>query len=83
MEQRQADNVDFSIAPDGTKEVKCTKTAKKAVETMQEIVTEFILFVTSEAVDRANEKGRGTIQADDLLDALKTLGFDHYHYYAT
>jgi len=49
---------------------------------MQEIVTEFILFVTSEAVDRANEKGRGTIQAEDLLEALKTLGFDHYHYYA-
>ena len=58
------------------------KDATKISVKVQEIVTEFILFVTSEAVDRANEKGRGTIQAEDLLEALKTLGFDHYHYYA-
>ena len=35
----------------GDKEV--TKLSKKSVETVQEVVTEFILFVTSEACERA------------------------------
>lgn len=61
--------------------VKCTKISEKAAETMQEIVTEFILFVTSEAVDLAKEKNRGTIQGEDFLQALKNLGFDHYLHY--
>ena len=47
---------------------------------MQEIVTEFIAFVTSEACDKATEKNRTTITNDDVLEALKELGFDHYHY---
>ena len=47
---------------------------------MQEIVTEFIAFVTSEACDKATEKSRTTITNDDVLEALKSLGFDHYHY---
>lgn len=50
---------------------------------MQEIVTEFILFVTSEAVDLAKAKNRGTIQGEDFLLALKNLGFDHYYCYTS
>ena len=38
-----------------------TKIAKKGVETVQEIVTEFILFVTSEACDMAKADKRHTI----------------------
>ena len=56
-----------------------SKIAKKGVETVQEIVTEFILFVTSEACDLAKEENRGTIRGDDVLKALNKLGFDSYH----
>jgi len=55
------------------------KIAGKGVETLQEIVTEFILFVTSEACERAEKKGRHTIQGQDVLDSLYNLGFDDYH----
>ena len=57
-----------------------TKIAKKGVETVQEIVTEFILFVTSEACDMAKADKRHTIQGQDVLKALESLGFDDYHY---
>jgi len=56
-----------------------TKIAKKGVETVQEIVTEFILFVTSEACDLARDENRGTIRGDDVLKALQKLGFDAYY----
>ena len=56
-----------------------TKIAKKGVETVQEIVTEFILFVTSEACDLAKDENRHTIRGDDVLKALQKLGFDSYH----
>ena len=39
-----------------------TKISQKGVETVQEFVTEFILFVTSEARDKAEDAGRHTIQ---------------------
>ena len=39
-----------------------TKISHKGVETVQEFVTEFILFVTSEARDKAEAAGRHTIQ---------------------
>ena len=46
---------------------------------MQECVTEFLTFVTSEASDLCKNNGRKTITADDVLTGLKNLGFDDYH----
>ena len=46
---------------------------------MQECVTEFLTFVTSEAQDICDKNGRKTIIADDILTAMKNLGFDDYH----
>lgn len=57
------------------------KLSKKSVETVQEVVTEFILFVTSEACERAMHENRSTIQSADILEALKSLGFDTYCHY--
>lgn len=77
------------------------KIAKDAKETVQECVSEFISFITSECVgvvlhhmythaahiyacfrDRASDKcqreKRKTINGDDLLWAMSTLGFEDY-----
>ena len=45
-------------------------------ECIQEATSEFISFITSEAADRATNEKRKTITGDDILYALKTLGFD-------
>ncbi|KAI4310729.1 hypothetical protein MLD38_035684 [Melastoma candidum] len=54
------------------------KIAKDAKETIQECVSEFIGFVTSEASDKCQMEKRKTINGDDLLWALATLGFEDY-----
>lgn len=54
------------------------KVSKEAKETVQECVSEFISFVTSEASDRVQTEKRKTITGDDVLYALTTLGFDKY-----
>lgn len=54
------------------------KVSKEAKETVQECVSEFISFVTSEASDRVQNEKRKTITGDDVLFALSTLGFDRY-----
>ncbi|XP_042440451.1 nuclear transcription factor Y subunit B-1-like isoform X1 [Zingiber officinale] len=54
------------------------KVAKDAKETMQECVSEFISFVTSEASDRCQKEKRKTINGDDLLWSMATLGFEDY-----
>eukprot|EP00527_Entomoneis_sp_CCMP2396_P006049 CAMPEP_0198144220 /NCGR_PEP_ID=MMETSP1443-20131203/14218_1 /TAXON_ID=186043 /ORGANISM="Entomoneis sp., Strain CCMP2396" /LENGTH=178 /DNA_ID=CAMNT_0043807577 /DNA_START=92 /DNA_END=625 /DNA_ORIENTATION=- len=54
------------------------KIAKDSKETVQECVSEFISFITSEASDRCSKEKRKTINGDDLLFALSTLGFDRY-----
>ncbi|VVB05999.1 unnamed protein product [Arabis nemorensis] len=54
------------------------KIAKDAKETMQECVSEFISFVTSEASDKCQREKRKTINGDDLLWAMTTLGFEEY-----
>lgn len=46
------------------------------IECIQEATSEFISFITSEAADRATSEKRKTITGDDILNALKTLGFD-------
>ncbi|KAI4966781.1 hypothetical protein ZWY2020_035985 [Hordeum vulgare] len=50
------------------------KIAKDAKETLQECVSEFISFVTSEASDKCQKEKRKTINGDDLLWAMATLG---------
>lgn len=54
------------------------KIAKEAKETIQESVSEFISFITSEALDRCIEEKRKTLNGEDILFAMQTLGFDDY-----
>lgn len=54
------------------------KIAKDAKDTVQECVSEFISFVTSEASDKCQREKRKTINGDDLLWAMATLGFEDY-----
>jgi nuclear transcription Y subunit beta len=54
------------------------KIAKESKETVQECVSEFISFITSEASDKCLQEKRKTINGDDLLFAMSTLGFDKY-----
>ncbi|CAM9791838.1 unnamed protein product [Discosporangium mesarthrocarpum] len=54
------------------------KIAKDAKETVQECVSEFICFITSEASDKCQQEKRKTINGEDILWAMSTLGFDKY-----
>jgi len=54
------------------------KISKDAKETVQECVSEFISFVTSEANEKCVQEKRKTINGDDIIWALKNLGFDNY-----
>uniref|UniRef100_A0A1B6DQN6 Nuclear transcription factor Y subunit beta n=1 Tax=Clastoptera arizonana TaxID=38151 RepID=A0A1B6DQN6_9HEMI len=54
------------------------KIAKDARECVQECVSEFISFITSEASDRCHMEKRKTINGEDILYAMLTLGFDNY-----
>ncbi|XP_054261865.1 nuclear transcription factor Y subunit beta isoform X2 [Macrosteles quadrilineatus] len=54
------------------------KIAKDARECVQECVSEFISFITSEASDRCHQEKRKTINGEDILYAMTTLGFDNY-----
>ena len=54
---------------------KITKDSKEAI---QECVSEFISFITSEASDKCQQEKRKTINGDDLLWAMSTLGFEKY-----
>ncbi|UYV72866.1 NFYB [Cordylochernes scorpioides] len=57
---------------------KTGKIAKDAKECVQECVSEFVSFITSEASDRCQQEKRKTINGEDLLFAMTTLGFDNY-----
>ena len=54
------------------------KIAKDGKETVQECVSEFISFITSEASDKCQLDKRKTINGEDILWAMQTLGFDNY-----
>lgn len=54
------------------------KIAKDARECVQECVSEFISFITSEASERCHHEKRKTINGEDILFAMCTLGFDNY-----
>lgn len=52
--------------------------AKEARECIQECVSEFISFITSEASERCQNEKRKTINGEDILYAMCALGFDNY-----
>lgn len=54
------------------------KISKEAKECVQECVSEFISFITSEASDRCQVEKRKTINGEDLLYAMSSLGLDQY-----
>lgn len=54
------------------------KISKEGKETMQECVSEFISFVTSEASDKCHKEKRKTVNGDDICWALRSLGFDDF-----
>uniref|UniRef100_A0A803MRZ3 Transcription factor CBF/NF-Y/archaeal histone domain-containing protein n=1 Tax=Chenopodium quinoa TaxID=63459 RepID=A0A803MRZ3_CHEQI len=51
---------------------------KALVATIQECVLEFISFITGETSDKCQKEKRKTINGDDLLWAMKTLGLEEY-----
>ncbi|PWZ01255.1 histone-fold-containing protein [Testicularia cyperi] len=54
------------------------KIAKDAKECVQDCVSELISFITSEASDKCASEKRKTINGDDILYAMRVLGFDNY-----
>ncbi|RIB20454.1 histone-fold-containing protein [Gigaspora rosea] len=57
------------------------KIAKEAKECVQECVSEFISFITSEypfITDRCQQEKRKTINGEDILWAMQSLGFENY-----
>uniref|UniRef100_A0A915JE70 Transcription factor CBF/NF-Y/archaeal histone domain-containing protein n=1 Tax=Romanomermis culicivorax TaxID=13658 RepID=A0A915JE70_ROMCU len=56
------------------------KVAKDAKECMQECISEFISFITSEASERCREEKRKTISGEDIL--CKIMIFGNLHIYA-
>ncbi|XP_022228053.1 nuclear transcription factor Y subunit B-4 [Drosophila obscura] len=54
------------------------KIAKDARECIQECVSEFISFISSEAIERSVAENRKTVNGDDLIAAFGSLGFDNY-----
>ena len=54
------------------------KIAKDARETVQECVSDFISFITSEACEKCIQDKRRTINGQDLIYAMRQLGFERY-----
>ncbi|KAG0454736.1 hypothetical protein HPP92_023685 [Vanilla planifolia] len=54
------------------------KIAGEAKDFVQECVTEFISFITSEAIDRCQKERRKVINGEDIVLVLESLGFDEY-----
>lgn len=54
------------------------KVSSSAKDLIQSCCIEFISFLTSEANDRCLAEKRKTINGDDILFSMKSLGFDEY-----
>ncbi|KAE8694116.1 putative methyltransferase PMT26 [Hibiscus syriacus] len=54
------------------------KISKEAKETIQECVSALISFFTGEASDKCQREKRKTINGDDIIWAISTLGFEEY-----
>jgi histone H3/H4 len=55
-----------------------SKISKEAKECMQSCVSEFISFVTSQAAEKCSIEKRKTLNGEDILYALHSLGFEHF-----
>lgn len=54
------------------------KLSKEAKECVQECASEYISFITSQAIDKCMLEKRKTLNGEDILWAMFTLGFEHY-----
>ncbi|KAG9147635.1 hypothetical protein Leryth_015733 [Lithospermum erythrorhizon] len=54
------------------------KISREAKEAVQGCVSEFISFITGEASEKCQREKRKTINGDNLLWAMSTLGFENY-----
>lgn len=54
------------------------KISRESKICIQECVSEFISFITSGAVDRAQVEKRKVLNGEDILWAMHTLGFENY-----
>ncbi len=54
------------------------KISKEAKQLVEESVTEFICFITSEASEKCKKEKRKTINSEDLLTVMNHLGFENY-----
>ncbi|KAL3848657.1 hypothetical protein ACJIZ3_010539 [Penstemon smallii] len=54
------------------------KISNDAKEAVQHCVTEFISFITSEAIQKCQHEGRRIIKPEDVISAMEELGFDDY-----
>ncbi|KFG84307.1 CCAAT-binding protein subunit HAP3 [Metarhizium anisopliae] len=51
---------------------------QEAKECMQKCVSEFISFITSEASEKCQQEKRKTVNGEDILFAMTSLGFENY-----
>ena len=54
------------------------KVSKEAKECVQECVSEFVSFITSEASEKCSAEKRKTVNGEDVLYAMASLGFENY-----
>ena len=54
------------------------KVSKEAKECVQECVSEFVSFITSEASEKCSAEKRKTVNGEDILFAMTSLGFENY-----
>ena len=54
------------------------KVTKEAMLEIQKNVSEFISFITSEAGEKCLTEKRKTLNGDDILFSLSSMGFDNY-----
>lgn len=54
------------------------KVSKEAKECVQECVSEFVSFITSEASEKCAAEKRKTVNGEDILFAMTSLGFENY-----
>jgi hypothetical protein len=52
--------------------------SRQSREAVQSCASEFICFITNEAVELSNHDKRRTITGTDLTNALTNLGFEEY-----
>lgn len=54
------------------------KLSKESKVCIQECVSEFISFITSQASEMCVQNGRKTVNGEDVLELMQLLGFEQY-----